>query len=900
MSVQAFLRGRSSFVSPTLPRLELSNSLKSRTFHSASSLDFHSSGFYLRNSALQSDVTRISSQNFFSKPSQGNLSSLTSRSYQTSTSPDKSIHSPRSPNIFRDAYKKILLFVAQFSGRPRGWEHFPPSSGESPKDAKAEDPKETGEKRNDSEGSGDKKKKGEDGDGGFGFSTREILLLFGIAGFFAILATDINYPSLTWQEFQNDYLAKKKVKTIKVDAHRERATIIMNDDSMRRSLYIGSAKNLERKLEEFREASGLTREQFSEFGKVSYSPEQTIWSDFGGFLVSMMITGTFFYLITKASMAATGGAGRGGMRNLFSIGKSNARLFSKNDKVNTKFADVAGLPEAKQEVQEFVDFLRSPKKYQELGAKIPKGALLVGPPGTGKTLLAKAAAGEASVPFFSTSGSDFIEMFVGVGPARVRDLFQQARENAPCIVFVDEIDAIGRERGKGGFRGGNDERENTLNQILVEMDGFAPTTGVVILAATNRPDILDKALTRPGRFDRQIALDKPDVKSRVEIFAVHLKPLKIAANTNIEEIAKTLANLTPGFSGADIATNRPDILDKALTRPGRFDRQIALDKPDVKSRVEIFAVHLKPLKIAANTNIEEIAKTLANLTPGFSGADIANVCNEAALVCARRNGEEIVHADFEAAIDRTIGGVEKKTKVLSPEEKKTVAYHEAGHAVSGWFLEHADPVMKVSIVPRGQGLGYSQHLPKDQYLVRKEQLIDMMCTALGGRVAEEIFFSTLTTGAQDDLGKVTKIAYAQITKYGMSDRIGVVAFGEEDGGMRPYSDSTAEEIDNEVRDLVDKVLERTRSLLREKKDEVEKVANLLLEKEIIRTEDLTAILGPRPFHEDETHTPAEAKMKEQEKEKEITEKKQQEGPPVNSPPLDRTPAADPTVHMRAY
>eukprot|EP01114_Cavostelium_apophysatum_P016044 TRINITY_DN44_c0_g1_i3.p1 TRINITY_DN44_c0_g1~~TRINITY_DN44_c0_g1_i3.p1 ORF type:complete len:831 (+),score=266.21 TRINITY_DN44_c0_g1_i3:290-2782(+) len=830
MSVQAFLRGRSSFVSPTLPRLELSNSLKSRTFHSASSLDFHSSGFYLRNSALQSDVTRISSQNFFSKPSQGNLSSLTSRSYQTSTSPDKSIHSPRSPNIFRDAYKKILLFVAQFSGRPRGWEHFPPSSGESPKDAKAEDPKETGEKRNDSEGSGDKKKKGEDGDGGFGFSTREILLLFGIAGFFAILATDINYPSLTWQEFQNDYLAKKKVKTIKVDAHRERATIIMNDDSMRRSLYIGSAKNLERKLEEFREASGLTREQFSEFGKVSYSPEQTIWSDFGGFLVSMMITGTFFYLITKASMAATGGAGRGGMRNLFSIGKSNARLFSKNDKVNTKFADVAGLPEAKQEVQEFVDFLRSPKKYQELGAKIPKGALLVGPPGTGKTLLAKAAAGEASVPFFSTSGSDFIEMFVGVGPARVRDLFQQARENAPCIVFVDEIDAIGRERGKGGFRGGNDERENTLNQILVEMDGFAPTTGVVILAATNRPDILDKALTRPGRFDRQIALDKPDVKSRVEIFAVHLKPLKIAANTNIEEIAKTLANLTPGFSGADIA----------------------------------------------------------------------NVCNEAALVCARRNGEEIVHADFEAAIDRTIGGVEKKTKVLSPEEKKTVAYHEAGHAVSGWFLEHADPVMKVSIVPRGQGLGYSQHLPKDQYLVRKEQLIDMMCTALGGRVAEEIFFSTLTTGAQDDLGKVTKIAYAQITKYGMSDRIGVVAFGEEDGGMRPYSDSTAEEIDNEVRDLVDKVLERTRSLLREKKDEVEKVANLLLEKEIIRTEDLTAILGPRPFHEDETHTPAEAKMKEQEKEKEITEKKQQEGPPVNSPPLDRTPAADPTVHMRAY
>jgi len=373
-------------------------------------------------------------------------------------------------------------------------------------------------------------------------------------------------------------------------------------------------------------------------------------------------------------------------------------------------------------------------------------------------------------------------MFVGVGPARVRDLFAQARENAPCIVFIDEIDAVGRERGKGGFRGGNDERENTLNQILVEMDGFNPSQGVVVFAATNRPDILDKALMRPGRFDRQIALDKPDIKSRKEIFQVHLKPLKLIANTNTEELAKKLAEITPGFSGADIA----------------------------------------------------------------------NVCNEAALVAARRKAEAVEMADFDAAVDRVVGGIEKKTKVLSPEEKKLIAYHEAGHAVAGWFLEHADPVLKVSIVPRGQALGYSQQLPKDQYLITKEQMADMMSVALAGRVAEEIFFGmeSITTGAEDDLQKVTRIAYSKVSKYGMSERIGALSFKTEEHGLKPYSNETAEMIDEEARNIAEEAYKRTINLLTVNKEKLKALANVLLEKEVVRQEDLVQVLGERPWKHD--------------------------------------------------
>jgi cell division protease FtsH len=397
--------------------------------------------------------------------------------------------------------------------------------------------------------------------------------------------------------------------------------------------------------------------------------------------------------------------------------------------VKVTFNDVAGLQEAKQEIMEFVDFLKNPGKFNSLGAKIPKGALLVGPPGTGKTLLAKAVAGEAGVPFFSMSGSDFIEMFVGVGPSRVRDLFKSARASAPCIVFIDEIDAVGRKRSKGGFSGGNDERENTLNQLLVEMDGFVPTTGIIVLAGTNRADILDPALLRPGRFDRQVLVDKPDIAGRVAIFRVHLKDLKLS------------------------------------------------DK------------------------IEDIARRMATLTPGFSGADIMNCCNEAALIAARRKKDMIDVTDFEAAIERIIGGMEKSTKVLSPVEKKTVAYHEAGHAVAGWFLEHADPLLKVSIVPRGSAaLGYNQFLPREVSLYSKEQLLDMMCMALGGRVAEELVFKVITTGASDDLDRVTKIAYSQVALYGMNEKVGRLSFKQDEQSFtKPYSEATAQLIDDEVR-----------------------------------------------------------------------------------------------------
>ncbi|MDH5475054.1 MAG: ATP-dependent zinc metalloprotease FtsH [Cyclobacteriaceae bacterium] len=480
----------------------------------------------------------------------------------------------------------------------------------------------------------------------------------------------------------------------------------------------------------------------------------------------------FWFLMRKM----TGQGGPGGQ--IFNIGKSKAALFDADNKVKITFDNVAGLEEAKEEVKEIVDFLKTPDKFTKLGGKIPKGALLVGPPGTGKTLLAKAVAGEAAVPFFTLSGSDFVEMFVGVGAARVRDLFKQAKEKAPCIVFIDEIDAIGRSRGKGQMPGSNDERENTLNSLLVEMDGFSTDSGVIILAATNRPDVLDSALLRPGRFDRQISIDKPDIVGRDAIFKVHLEPLK-------------------------------------------------MDK------------HVDSKKLAAQT-------------PGFAGAEIANVCNEAALIAARKDKEHVGMDDFQDAVDRVIGGLEKKSKIISPEEKKIVAYHEAGHAVAGWFLEHADPLVKVSIVPRGvAALGYAQYLPKEQFLYQTEQLLDEMCMALGGRAAEELIFGKISTGALSDLERITKMAYSIVTIYGMNDEIGNISYYDskqsEYNFNKPYSEATAEKIDVEVKKIIDTSYKRSKELLSKRKEELEIIAKELLEKEIIFQADLERLIGKRPF-----------------------------------------------------
>lgn len=500
-------------------------------------------------------------------------------------------------------------------------------------------------------------------------------------------------------------------------------------------------------------------------------------------ILSFVIPLVLFAALWIFMMRRMGGGGGGGGGQIFSIGKSKATLFDKESQVNITFNDVAGLEEAKQEVMEIVDFLKNPKKYTNLGGKIPKGALLVGSPGTGKTLLAKAVAGEAQVPFFSLSGSDFVEMFVGVGASRVRDLFKQAKDKAPCIIFIDEVDAIGRARGKNSMMGGNDERENTLNQLLVEMDGFGTDSGIIILAATNRPDVLDSALMRPGRFDRQISIDKPDLNGREQIFKVHLKPIKTAAEVD--------------------------------------------------------------------------AKKLSAQTPGFAGAEIANVCNEAALIAARRNKEVVDMQDFQDAVDRVIGGLEKKNKIISPEEKKIVAYHEAGHAIAGWFLEHADPLVKVSIVPRGvAALGYAQYLPKEQFLYTTEQLKDGMCMTMGGRVAEDIVFGKISTGAQNDLERITKLSYAMVTIYGMNNTIGNVSFHDpqnEYNFSKPYSEKTAEMIDHEVRLLIADVYDRTKQLLTEKREGLEKLAQKLIEKEILFQTDLEEILGKRPFENRTTY-----------------------------------------------
>jgi cell division protease FtsH len=471
------------------------------------------------------------------------------------------------------------------------------------------------------------------------------------------------------------------------------------------------------------------------------------------------------------------GAG-GGAGGIFNVGKSQAKIFDKDQKVSTTFKDVAGLAEAKQEVEEIVEFLRNPAKFTKLGGKIPKGALLVGPPGTGKTLLARAVAGEASVPFFSMSGSDFVEMFVGVGASRVRDLFKQAKEKAPCIIFIDEIDAIGRARGKNPNFGSNDERENTLNQLLTEMDGFDTNSGVIILAATNRADILDRALMRAGRFDRQIHVELPDLKERAEIFKVHLRPLKLGDDAKVEFLAKQ--------------------------------------------------------------------------TPGFSGADIANVCNEAALIAARKNREAVTKQDFLDAVDRIIGGLEKKNKIISKDEKKTIAYHEAGHATISWLLEHAHPLVKVTIVPRGKALGAAWYLPEERSITTKEQLLDEMCSALGGRAAEQLIFGRVSSGAQNDLEKVTKQAYAMVSYFGMSEKVGNVSYYDSSGQSdyaftKPYSEKTAELIDEEVKIIIDGQYQRAKKVLKEQTEGHKKLAELLLEREVIFSEDLEHIFGKRPW-----------------------------------------------------
>ncbi len=595
-----------------------------------------------------------------------------------------------------------------------------------------------------------------------------------------------NKGKIDWGRFEAMVKNKDVEKLIVVN--KERANVYLKKESLEKEAYKDAAKGTIGGLnkvahysfeigpvERFDEKLATIQEDIPRNERLFARYEtRTNWM---ANILSWMLPLFIIVAIWLFIMRRVGGGAGGPGSQIFNIGKSKATLFDKNTKVSVTFSDVAGLEEAKEEVMEVVDFLKNPKKYTSLGGKIPKGVLLVGPPGTGKTLLAKAVAGEAGVPFFSISGSDFVEMFVGVGASRVRDLFKQAREKAPCIVFIDEIDAIGRARGRNSFQG-NDERENTLNQLLVEMDGFSTDKGVILMAATNRHDVLDSALMRPGRFDRQIGIDRPDLKGREAIFKVHL--------TNI----KTGDEINP--------------------------------------------------------------HALAEMTPGFAGADIANVCNEAALVAARRNKKAVDMDDFNHALDRVIGGLEKKNKLISPEEKKVIAYHEAGHAICGWFLEHASPLVKVTIVPRGIGtLGYAQYLPKEEYITTTEQMLDRMCMTLGGRAAEKVFFDKISTGAQSDLDYVTKMGYSMISVFGMNDKVGNVSFYElqnQQQFAKPYSDETAKLIDDEVRKLIEGQYERAKALLTDKKREVELLANQLLEKEVLLKSDVERLVGPRPSY----------------------------------------------------
>jgi cell division protease FtsH len=594
-------------------------------------------------------------------------------------------------------------------------------------------------------------------------------------------------------EFKQSMLLQGDVEKIDLIQNKEAVRVYIKPDSIQKDFYVQKFK---KKLDKAK-VKGVPLFEFSvtdwnsfndrlqkfyEQNHIAEVPQNAIkegewFGPIANTLFSLIALVVVWVLLMRKMGGGSGGSG--GPGGIFNVGKSKATLFEKGGtKVNITFADVAGLEEAKEEVMEIVDFLKQPKKYTALGGKIPKGALLVGPPGTGKTLLAKAMAGEAQVPFFSLSGSDFVEMFVGVGASRVRDLFKQAREKAPCVIFIDEIDAIGRARGKNAMMS-NDERENTLNQLLVEMDGFGGDTGIIILAATNRPDVLDAALLRPGRFDRQISIDRPDVKGREAIFKVHLGPIKTSETLDIHKLAEQ--------------------------------------------------------------------------TPGFAGADIANVCNEAALIAARKGKTGVDMQDFQDAIDRVIGGLEKKNKIISKDEKEVIAYHEAGHAVCGWFLEHAYPLLKVTIVPRGTAaLGYAQYTPKEQYLYTTEQLTDQMCMTLGGRAAEQIFFGRISTGASNDLQQITKMAYSMVTVYGMNDKVGNISFydpAQDNSFTKPFSEETGKMIDEEVREMIDVAYKRTLALLTDKKEQVEKLAKALLEKEVLHKSDVEELIGHRPFEE---------------------------------------------------
>lgn len=618
----------------------------------------------------------------------------------------------------------------------------------------------------------------------------QIKTLFPMAFGLALIGTYMYfnelYKEISWREFVNDHLNKNTVDRLEVINKKWVKVISKSLDTKVPYFRIGSVDAFERNLQKAQNDLGVEMENTT---TVIYKEEMEASSLFNVALYILPLV--FIVYFMRKGMSGLGGmgglggggaGGKGGKGGIFGFGQSTARVIKENTGV--KFKDVAGCEEAKVEIMEFVNFLKNPQQYINLGAKIPKGALLTGPPGTGKTLLAKATAGEAGVAFITVSGSEFLEMFVGVGPSRVRDMFATARKNTPCILFIDEIDAIGRKRG-GKNIGGQSEQENTLNQLLVEMDGFSAQSNVIVMAATNRVDVLDPALLRPGRFDRQIYVGLPDIKGRASVFNVHLEGLK------------------------------------------------------------------------TNLNKNEVSRKLAALTPGFSGADIANICNEAALIAARNLADSINMKHFEAAIERVIAGMEKKTQVLQPEEKKTVAYHEAGHAVAGWFLEFAEPLLKVSIIPRGKGLGYAQYLPRDAFLFTRDQLLDRMCMTMGGRIAELIFFNKLSTGAQDDLRKITQLAYSQVVNYGMSKKVGNVSFEmPQQGEMtfdKPYSEQTAQMIDEEVRLIISDAFDRTMKLLTEHKSDIEKVALRLLEREVLKREDMIELLGNRPFKEKTTY-----------------------------------------------
>ena len=620
-----------------------------------------------------------------------------------------------------------------------------------------------------------------------------ILLLIGFQ-FFS--SGDLATQSISKNEF-SEVLRDNDISKIIV-INNNVAQIFIKEEAMKKSKYqklvnstfyrkgaslyeynFGDLQNFENDLAKAKKETDLTFDLKNE-------SRTSMIDTFIGFLPFIILIGVWLFFMKRMS---GGGSGAGGGGQIFNIGKSKAKLFDKDTKVKTTFANVAGLEGAKEEVQEIVDFLKNPEKYTSLGGKIPKGALLVGPPGTGKTLLAKAVAGEADVPFFSLSGSDFVEMFVGVGASRVRDLFKQAAQKSPSIIFIDEIDAVGRARGKNSMTGGNDERENTLNQLLTEMDGFGTDTNVIVIAATNRADVLDSALLRAGRFDRQIYVDLPNINERKEIFEVHIKPLKLAEDVKIE--------------------------------------------------------------------------FLAQQTPGFSGADIANMCNEAALIAARHGKKAIHHQDFLDAVDRIVGGLEKKNKVITPKEKEVIAFHEAGHATVSWMLEHAAPLVKVTIVPRGQSLGAAWYLPAERLIVQTEQMLDEMCATLGGRAAEKVIFNKISTGALSDLEKVTKQARAMVTVYGLNEKVGNITYYDSSGNdsfVKPYSDDTAKTIDTEISSMIEAQYARAIDLLDNNKEKLTILAKLLLEKEVIFKDDLEKVFGKRPF--DEVEVKVEEKIEE--------------------------------------